>query len=208
MSWQDYARHPSRIPAKLLRMMQNAALDLRYGLRASGMIPSPFAADGAHITVSTQVSALAQLFDHARCPIDSNDVLVDVGCGQGRVIAYWLSRGFRNEIVGVDINPRVAADTRVRLRSYSNVTILTGNVSEVLPTHGTVFFLYSPFDLRMTRRFRDALINKIQHAARLRIVYYNPTEIAAFEEDGRWEIERLPASPRLLWPAAYIRARR
>jgi len=205
MSWEDYARQPSRIPAKLVRMVQNAALDLRYGLRASGMIPSPFMAEGAHITVSTQVSALSQLFDAARCPVDPDDVLVDVGCGQGRVIAYWLSRGFKNEIVGVDINPQVAADTRARLAPHSNVTVLTGNVVDVFPRHGTVFFLYSPFDLRMMRGFRDTLIKQSLVAHRLRIVYYNPTEITAFEEDARWEIERLPASPQLLWAAAYIR---
>jgi SAM-dependent methyltransferase len=204
VAWQDYARHPSRIPAKLVRMAQNAVLDLRYGIRASGTVPTPFGREGAFFTVSSQVSALAELFDPARCPIHPSDVLVDVGCGQGRVIAYWLSRRIPNEIVGVEINEQVAADTRARLGSYRNVTIITGNVVDLLPAKGTVFFLYSPFDLRMTRGFRDALARTARDAPQVRIVYYNPTEIAAFEEDDRWDIERLPASPRLLWPAAYI----
>ena len=101
MAWQDYARHPSRIPAKLVRMAQNAVLDLRYGIRASGTVPTPFGREGAFFTVSSQVSALAELFDPARCPIHPSDVLVDVGCGQGRVIAYWLSRF--DEIVAVGL---------------------------------------------------------------------------------------------------------
>jgi hypothetical protein len=205
VGWRDYARQPSRIPAKLVRMVQNAVLDWRYGIRASGAVRSPFEAQGAYLTLSTQVSALDQPFDPSRCPIHANDVLVDVGCGPGRVIAYWLSRGFTNEIIGVEINPVIAAETARRLQSHPNVRIVTGDVVDDLPARGTVFFLFSPFDLRVMRRFRDALFERTVAADRMRIVYYNPSEIAAFQEDPRWDIQRFPKVPGLLFDAAYIR---
>ena len=183
-------------------MVQNARLDLRYGIRAGGVEPS--FAEGANLTLSTQVSALSLLFDPSRCPIQRGDVLVDVGCGRGRVIAYWLSRGVGNRIIGVEINPAIAHDTARRFRAYPNVSVLAGDVVEVLPEDGTLFFLFHPFDLRVMRRFRDRLAARVRELPALRVVYYNPSEIAAFEEDRRWQVRHLREVPGLLFDAAYI----
>jgi hypothetical protein len=39
----------------------------------------------------------------------------------------------------------------------------------------------------------------------LRIVYYNPSELIAFEEDPRWDVQALRDVPGLLFDAACIR---
>ena len=183
-------------------MVQNARLDLRYGIRAGGVEPS--FAEGANLTLSSQVSALSILFEPSRCPIRPGDVLVDVGCGRGRVIAYWLSQGITNRIIGIEINPGIARDTARRLRAHRNVSIVSGDVVEVLPEDGTLFFLFHPFDLRVMRRFRDALVARVRALPALRVVYYNPSEIAAFEEDARWQVRPMREVPGLIFDAAYI----
>lgn len=96
------------------------------------------------------------------CPIDAvlraldlaavgpGDVFVDVGAGQGRVVALaHLLTGAR--AVGVEVQPGLAAAARARAAALgldaAAVDVVTGDVADhatVLAT-GTVFFLYRPF---------------------------------------------------------------
>jgi precorrin-6B methylase 2 len=65
--------------------------------------------------------------------IEPNDVLVDVGCGKGRVTNWWLSQGLRNRMVGIELDPDVASATEKRLRRFSNVTILNEDATAWMP---------------------------------------------------------------------------
>jgi hypothetical protein len=50
--------------------------------------------NGRHTMVHTDYHVLRDIF--ARVPVTPDDVLVDVGCGEGRVINFWLSRRLTN----------------------------------------------------------------------------------------------------------------
>lgn len=159
-------------------------LDLRYGGKIC-FSDLKYHANNQHYhtMIHTSYRILRKLFD--RVPLNSNDVLVDVGCGEGRVINFWLSRGLKNRIVGLEINPAVARRTRQRYASHRNVTILEGDAADMLPADGTVFFLYNPFSLEPMSRFAAAIKN-----ARARIVYYIDNYKEVFTNDN-WTIQNI-----------------
>jgi hypothetical protein len=66
------------------------ATDLRYGAILSGNVGTRYRQAGAYNVVNTPYAVLPQIFAGR---IGRDDVLVDVGCGKGRVINWWLSRG-------------------------------------------------------------------------------------------------------------------
>ncbi|MBW3623770.1 MAG: class I SAM-dependent methyltransferase [Armatimonadetes bacterium] len=161
-------------------------MDLRYGGFLGGSKKTDHYHLGAANTVNTDYGMMPQIFNGR---IAESDVLVDVGCGKGRVINWWLSRGLKNKIVGIDLDEEIAAKTRQRLRRHPNVTILSGDALELLPEDGTLFYLYSPFSDAVTRQFKERLWERFQHRGNVTVLYYAPYHLAGFTEDPRWEVE-------------------
>jgi SAM-dependent methyltransferase len=161
---------------------RTVATDLRYGAILSGTARSRGA--GAYAVANTPYSALPHIFAGR---IRREDVLVDVGCGKGRVINWWLSRGLRNRIVGIEIDPGVASATRRRLRSFPNVTILNGDAATAVPDDATLLYLYNPFDRATTERFKANLAQRF--AGDVTVIYWNPHWVEVFEDDPRWAVQ-------------------
>ena len=173
------------------RPLVNLATDLRYGGYCGGTVSNPFAESGASRVQSTDYAALARV--HRRNAIDlrPTDVLVDVGCGKGRVINWWLSRGLRNPIVGLELLPAVAEAAARRLRRHPNVRIVPGDAIANLPADGTFFYLYNPFDERRMEAFADALARRAARPRDLRVLYFNCRHLDVFLRDPRWRVRPL-----------------
>jgi SAM-dependent methyltransferase len=188
------------------RPLQNLVMDLRFGGWAGGIVASPFAAQGASRVQSTSYAALARLHARNDIRIAPDDVLVDVGCGRGRVINWWLSRGWRNRMVGLELVPRIAGETAERLRRFPNVEIRCGDAVQTVPPEGTFFYLYNPFDAPVMSRFADALLARADRPRELRIVYFNCRHLDVFADDPRWRVRRLdtgePEPAALVTPAS------
>lgn len=198
-----HALHVARRTRMGLRPLQDLLMDLRFGGRAGGTLRNPFAVEGASRVQSTSYAALAKLYRRNGIAIRESDVLVDVGCGRGRVINWWLSRGLRNRMVGLELLPSVAAETAARLRRYPNVEIVCGDAVELMPPEGTFFYLYNPFDAPVMRRFADALLARAARPAELRILYFNCRHLDVFRDDPRWHVQPLDTGEPE--PAALIR---
>jgi hypothetical protein len=131
--------------------------------------------------------------------INQEDVLVEVGCGSGHVINWWLSRGLTNKIYGLEQLHSVGQSTRRRLRRYKNVNIIIGDAIEYLPDDGTLFYLYNPFDEQIIRRFADR-IKRLAQRKCITVIYYAPVHIDIFHADSFWRVVesdiRLPAAGR------------
>ena len=123
----------------------------------------------------------------ARVPIASSDVLVDIGCGEGRVINFWLSQGLKNPIIGIEVVEAVAEQARKRYRKYPNVSIVTGDALANLPRNGTVFFLYNPFSEKALPQFEKAI-----RPLNARIVYHQNNYMAPFDS-STWDVEPIPS---------------
>lgn len=168
-------------------------MDLRFGAFLGGSIRTQFREQGACDTSNTDYGVLPHLFQHVS--VTENDVLVDVGCGKGRVINWWLSRGIRNQIIGVELDPIIADATRRRLRRFSNVSILAGSILNLLPSEGTLYYLFNPFEPWVVMAFRDTIIERAVNP--VSVLFYNFTneQIAPFREDDRWTVTRITVPP-------------
>jgi SAM-dependent methyltransferase len=202
MPFSDYVWHPIRATHKAWRLLHNMFWDLRFGGSCGGTKRSPFKARGAVETSSTEYGQLHCLF--RRVAIGPSDVLVDVGCGKGRVLNYWLSLGLTNRLIGIELDPEIATLARKRLKAYPNVTILTGDALDLLPADATVLFLFNPFHAEVVARLKTVLMQR--HAGRdLTIIYYNSVALDVFRNDPDIDLREMDAKDGLFYPSAILR---
>jgi SAM-dependent methyltransferase len=173
----------STIIRRAPKIARNALHDLRYGKPLGGTIRTRYAHLGANDVGNADYDDLALLF--AGIPVGPDDVIVDVGCGKGRSINWFLDRYPANSIVGIELDPDIWAATEKRLRRHANVEILCGDATALLPPDGTVFYLFNPFDESVTRRFAQAMLDR---GAPATIVYLNAKHTVAFEGDSRFAV--------------------
>lgn len=143
---------------------------------------------GANDVYHSDYDALKLIFDFC-CPVHSDDILVDVGCGKGRVINYWLSRGLQNHMIGLELDPAIAAQTAKQFATWPNVRITAGDALANLPMTGTLFYFYNPFAKEKVMEFEQRL-NKLPPDKRVKVVYYNPKSVDVFSPPA-WDIEHL-----------------
>jgi SAM-dependent methyltransferase len=203
----DYPFNPVRAARKMRRMAQNLFWDLRYGGYCGGYKRSPYEDRGALGTLSTEYEQLDFLFGRGGVEVGASDVLVDVGCGKGRVLNYWLRRGWRNRMIGIELDAELADKARRRLRHYANVTVVTGDVLDHFPTDGTLFYLYYSFKAAVLKRFKDRVAEQCRANGRVAILYYNCVDLDVLRNDPAWEVTELSGLTKLFFPAALARLR-
>lgn len=167
------------------KAVTKTAIDLRYGGVISktehGWKPNE---RGRYMNTPTDIYALDAMT--AAANIGPDDVIVDVGCGDGFPIAYWLSRGIKNKIVGIEIDPAAAKKAKARFSNISNVEIIEGDATvEAAKSGGTIFFLFNPFGEPQTRAFEQSV-----RGIAARILYLNFDHIDQFPTD-QWKIEQV-----------------
>lgn len=185
----------------VLRFVRNLLLDLRFGGFLGGSVKTAHAQLGAYDVSNSDYKALSYLFENRILPAD---VLVDVGCGKGRVLNWWLSRGLTNLLIGLELDERLARRVGTRLRKFPNVRIIGGDAIEHIPVNGTVFYLFNPFDAGVMVRLRDRLEGLEPRDRRLILVYYNCVHIEVFEHRPRWIVEHIALPDLRLHPAAIV----
>ncbi len=169
-----------------IRIARNAAIDIRYGELLGGKIETRYALLGAYNTENSDYAALSYVFENR---IKDSDVLVDIGCGKGRVINWWLSRGLRNRIVGIELDERIANQTRQRLRQYKNVTIIAGDAVQNIPAEGTLFYLYNPFAEHVMEAFKRRLMSLFGKSGDITVLNSRCKHVDVFQKDLAWIVE-------------------
>lgn len=164
---------------------RSIVLDLRYGGSLRGVVKTRYRQAGAHNVVNSPYSVLPHIFAGR---IGRGDVLVDVGCGKGRVINWWLSQGLHNRIVGIEIDPEIAAATARRLHRYRNVTIVNGDATTSIPSDATLLYMYSPFDGPAMERFKTMLAERFGRRG-LTLLYWNTWYVDVFVRDEDWSVD-------------------
>ena len=129
-------------------------------------------------TVSTNYEELEFIF-FKHFQLTPKDVLVDVGCGKGRVFNYLLYKGLKNQMIGYEINPAVGELTQRRLSRFKNVEIRIANVFDAFPPDGNVFYLYHPFKEVMMTEFRNRLLTIADRNPVM--LYNNPVHLDLFD---------------------------
>lgn len=161
----------------------NAVLDFIYtGNYLDKVIPRT--RKNSYQTESTNYFLLKRIFKNIE--IKPQDVLLDVGCGHGRVITWWLQQGLKNKIYGIELNKSVADEAAKRFENYNNVKILAGDVLEKFPEDATLIYLFNPFDNGATFDFVELL----NHLAKknVTVVYNNCLYLDHFVNNSNWRI--------------------
>jgi len=185
-------------------LIRNWSIDRRYGGSCGGTIPSRFGDTGAYGMSSADYWQLRRIFCAANgLEIRAGEKLVDVGCGKGRVLNHWLALGLENPIVGLELDPDLAAYARRRLASHANVEVLTGDAVTLLPDDASIMFAFNPFATAVVERLRDRIVELYPAGADLRIVYYFPRHRHVFDEDSRFEV--MPFRRQAFHPGVVVR---
>jgi len=164
---------------------QETVLDLKYSGRVLyGNEKTRFKQLGANDVYHTDYSAMPLIFDYVA--IKPQDVLVDVGCGKGRVINYWLSRGYQNKMIGLELDPAVAAQTVRQFARREQVRIIAGDAVDNMPSEGTIFYFYNPFEWDKVAQFEERLVSMAGNKA-VTVIYYNPKSLSVFA-NRNWDM--------------------
>jgi hypothetical protein len=189
-----------------LEIWRNWRIDRKYGGWCGGSYETRFEDTGAHGTSSIDYWQMPGVFDARNgLAIGPDDVLVDVGCGKGRVINWWLEQGLANKIIGIELDERFARPAAQRLRPFPNVTILHGNALDLIPPDGTIFFLFNPFNGTTLRAFLDRLLEVCGNRKNLTVVYYLCVFVNDLEDHPRWLVEH--GVTKTFYPLAVLRPR-
>jgi SAM-dependent methyltransferase len=168
---------------KITRIIRNLFVDLRYGKFLGGVKKTKFASHGASDTANSDYLALAYIFKGRI--FSSEYVFVDVGCGKGRVLNYWLDNYSIHRLIGIELDPEIASQTAKRLEKYKNVTIIEGDVINLLPKEPALFYMFNPFNCQVMNQFKCALFNRFYDEKSgwqlpFEIIYYNPKCLDVF----------------------------
>lgn len=174
--------------------MRNGLVDLRFGRPLSGRVPTRFEHLGAADMVNSDYGALRQVFgDWAR----ADDVLVEVGCGRGRVLNHWLQHRPGQRAIGIELDPGIGRQTAHRLRHQADCEVRVADATQWLPDDGTLFYAYNPFDREQVEAFADLLEARPVSTPALRLLYVNPRYVSVFEERPAWSVEIVGLQPTL-----------
>ncbi len=141
---------------------------------------------GHNDTVSTDYSLMPFLFSSG---IEKDDVIVDVGCGQGRVINWFLLMGHVNKIYGIEYESDIAEGTKKRLSKYPNVFIIAGDALHSDINDASFVYLANPFDEALLRQFNEKLKAIARQNLRMTVIYYRTLSLKVFQEDPEWSVE-------------------
>jgi predicted RNA methylase len=122
-----------------------------------------------------------------------DDVLVDIGCGKGRV-ALMFARERLKGVEGIEADPalyRAAQDNLAAAAGLRTpVRFWNCDVSDADLGRGTIYYLFDPAGCRTTGRIVDLLRESFQRAPRrLRIVYFQPSHYALLDAQDWLEKE-------------------
>jgi SAM-dependent methyltransferase len=185
---------------------QNLLLDLRDGYLCGGITPTRFREVGANPIQHTDYRSLDEIFLQNGINITKEDVLVDIGCGKGRVVSFWLRRRFGRKLIGIELDPDAAAVSTKRFRGKDSVTIINGDAVDHLPTDGTIFYLWNPFNEQVMRRFSEKLISKADQMPNVQVIYNNCRHAEVFTSNPAWETR--PITNKDAYPAILAELKR
>lgn len=127
-----------------------------------------------------------------------DEVFVDVGCAWGRLIGYMRSHTKIKKFVGVELNEEVAGCAKHIFYNDPSITIITGDIIGNLPSEGTIFFLFNPFDKVLFESFLEEVEENIHHP--IKLLYLHPTCRELIDvRQSRWSLmEELEIKPAYL----------
>lgn len=175
--------------ARLVARVRNAAVDAWLGVNTRGVAPTSVE-DGCQCA-TLDYASIDRVLDELGT--SEEDVIVDVGCGRGRVVCALARRRVR-EVVGVEGDADIAracaenvdrmrARGRVRAGAVSVMAALA-DAADVDPVwrRATALYFFAPFGGATLRRVLAAV--RRSASGPVRVVYVNSLDETPFVETG------------------------
>lgn len=132
------------------------------------------AAEGAHDPTATPYFVLEDLLGGLDLVADSH--LLDVGCGAGRVLAYFVGAALPGHVTGVELDPALAAEAAAWSARYPNVSVVAGSALDLPLADYTHVYLFNPFDTPVLAAFLD----------KLECEAVGPVTLVHMSDNGEW----------------------
>lgn len=146
-------------------------LDVRIGGKSlHRTLSTPYLSEGANKAQSTDYRLLKTVFNSVK--LNPDDVFVDVGCGEGRVLSYLLlCKKFKGKLIGVEIDEHIASFTAKRFQKRENVQIIHDSIFDCMPKDASIFYLGNSFQEEIFLKFIDKIEHTIDHKILLIYVF-------------------------------------
>ena len=124
-----------------------------------------FAAHGAHDPTSSHYFVLKQLFSRFNFTEESH--LLDVGCGLGRVLAFFHEQQYPGKATGVEIDKSLALQAEHWAQRFPELSVICSNVLTLSLRPYTHMYLFNPFDSRILVQFLNNVERDVTHPLEL-----------------------------------------
>lgn len=126
-----------------------------------------------------------------RAPVRDTDVIADIGCGKGRVVAFLTDAFPRCRVIGIEMDDTALFAKKIFARN-PRVEIRHAMLEDAFPEEATIFFLFPPTDGDLPHKLK-ALVDR--HATRDTLVVAKGAmgDLAEFRADPSWTIQTVEA---------------
>jgi SAM-dependent methyltransferase len=167
--------------------------DLRYRIRTADLNPlglNDLTVVGSNkergtAYQATRILPLKNVLQQIQPLLPPGRVLVDLGCGKGRVLIVASMLGFR-EVRGIEFAPELCGFARSNCAAYKRATgidtefriIESDVVDYAIKPDENVFFMFNPFDDVVLDRVLGNLMTSLHHAPRKVLVIYHHPQVS------------------------------
>lgn len=111
-------------------------------------------------------------------PLTPDDVFVDIGCGEGRVVFFMALHKVKKSI-GIEIDPAVIDAANKNLCSFKKkhapIEFVNADATKCNLSEGNIFYLFSPFgEKTLATVLHNIKESLAPHPRKIRIVYVFP----------------------------------
>ena len=106
--------------------------------------------------------------------LKKSDVLVDYGCGKGRV-EFFLNNQIGCKTIGIDHSERLLKMASENLENYGdngNISFVHSKAEEYVPYEANCFYLYNPFSSKIFRQVLRRIIESKENNPREVLVFF------------------------------------
>jgi SAM-dependent methyltransferase len=186
-------------PRALGRQLRGFWCDRRLNIRTEAVAEPTAGVREACPDAVRYVATPYEVIEELSSYLGPEDVLVDIGCGKGRVLCVAAARATFRRAVGIELMRdlvEIARDNASRMRLRTPVQVVQGSAAEVSVDDGTVYFLFNPFGESTLGAVLENLRRSLEARPRqLRVFYRNP-RFARLLEGADWLIPDAQANER------------
>ncbi|MGN6693993.1 MAG: class I SAM-dependent methyltransferase [Aquihabitans sp.] len=177
------AVRPAQVPELLRSTGTEALAAVRHRYRPGHhSMPVDGAPPGSHPFAASRYRAIRATFSFVPDALRAT-TLLDIGCGDGRVLEEGLADGFAR-VLGRELDPGLAARAQAAIGSAGTVEVGDA-LADPIPDDVGVVFLNNPFDSTGVAHLATLLGESLGRAPRpLLVLYLNPRPIEPLLDAG------------------------